>query len=134
MDNRTSPIKAFFSRIFRNYEWKVDFTENIPRHDIRSSRYSAALGYIVFIIPWVFHDDKQFARFHCNQSLINLLMSTIGAILLGSIPYAGPVLVAAQEALCLIWMIRGIVLSLRGKAVSIPLVGWITLIPYRIAG
>ena len=39
-----------------------------------------------------------------------------------------------QIVLSLIWMIRGIILAAMGKAVSIPLVGWLTIVPYRYPG
>ena len=39
-----------------------------------------------------------------------------------------------QELLCLIFAVRGMILSYQGKARSIPLVGWITILPYRLPG
>lgn len=131
-------MKEFFrklkNKLFGNYERVVDFTESIPAHDVRASKVSAVFAYIFFFAPLVFCDDKQFGRFHANQSLLNLILSTIGAVVLSFIPYAGPFLMIAQEALCLVWMIRGMILAYRGKAVSIPFVGWITLLAYRLPG
>ena len=31
-------------------------------------------------------------------------------------------------------MIRGMIYAAKGKAISIPLVGWITILPYRYPG
>lgn len=124
-------IKKIKNILFGNYEWIVDFTNDISEKDKKESKVTAALGYLCFIIPIVFHDDKQFARFHANQSLANLCLSTIGAVLLSFIPYIGIYLVIAQEVLCFGFMIRGILLALQGKALSIPLLGWITIIAYR---
>ena len=131
-------MKQFFKntkeKLFGNYERVVDFSESIPAYDRKASTISAAFAYILFFVPLVFSEDRQFARFHANQSLLNLILSTVGAVLLSFIPYIGPVLMIGQEVLCAVWLVRGIVLALRGKAVSIPFVGWITLIPYRLPG
>lgn len=109
----------------------LDYTEEIPGYDIKKSRISAAFGYLCFFIPLTLHGDRQFARFHSNQALINLLLSTVGAVVLGMIPVAGPYLLLAQEAMCLVLAVRGVVLSLQGKARGIPLLGRIEIIAYR---
>ena len=130
-------MKQFFKKtkekLFGNYERVVDFTESIPAYDRKDSRVSAAFAYLLFFVPLVFAEDRQFARFHANQSLLNLILSTLGAVLLSFVPFVGPFLMAGQELLCLVWLVRGVVLALRGKAKSIPFVGWITLIAYRVA-
>ena len=131
-------IKTFFQnrwdKLRRNYRWKVDFTDEIPVWDIQKSKPSAALGYLFFMIPMIFQDDRQFARFHCNQSILNLLLSTVMAIVWRMIPVVGPFLMLAQELICIFLAIRGMVLAARGRAVGIPLVGWITIVPYRLPG
>lgn len=38
------------------------------------------------------------------------------------------------ELFCLFNTVRGIVLSLQGKAKGIPFIGWITVVPYRLLG
>lgn len=90
------------------------------------------LGYLCFFIPMTMHDDRQFARFHANQSIINLILSTVVTVIWGMIPYVGPFLMILQELL--FFMIRGMILSYRGVARSLPLVGWITIYPYRYPG
>ena len=131
-------MKDFFrklkNKLFGRYERVVDFTGSIPAHDVRASKVSAIFAYIFFFVPLIFCEERQFGRFHANQSLVNLLLSTLGAVLLSFIPYAGPFLMIAQEALCLVWAVRGMILAARGKAVSIPFVGWITLLAYRMSG
>jgi len=131
-------MSSFFpklkNKLFGNYEWVVDFSEFITSRDVRKSRVTAVLGYLVFFIPLVFHGDSQYARFHANQSLINLLLSTVGAVLLSLIPYVGPYLMILQEAMSLVWMVRGMILAGQGRAESIPLVGWITILAYRLPG
>lgn len=117
--------------LFGNYEWIVDFTNDISEKDKKESMVTSALGYLCFMIPMVFHNDNQFARFHANQSFVNLCLSTIGAMLLSFIPFIGIYLVIIQELLCLGFGIRGAVLAVQSKALSIPLLGWITIIAYR---
>ncbi len=114
--------------------WKymrtLDVTDRISEKDIQRSRISAACAYIFFFIPLIFQEDKHFARFHCNQALLNLLLSTVGAVLLSVIPYVGPFLLLAQELTCLGFAVRGMLLAMRGKAVGLPLVGRVTLLVY----
>lgn len=124
-------MKSIGKRLFGNYEKVVDFSDLISENDKEVSRVTAALGYLCFIIPVFFHEDKQFARFHCNQSLLNLILSTVIALLWSFIPYAGVYLVLIQETACIFIAVRGIIQSLSGKAKSIPFVGWITLVAYR---
>lgn len=122
-------------KLFGNYEWKVDFTSEIPKKTKSwEARLTAAGGYLIFIIPLWFCVDNQFARFHGNQALINTALSTIIASILNCIPVIGWALAVLQLLICMLITIRGIILSLMGKAVSIPLVGWITLLRYRYAG
>ena len=131
-------MKEFFGsvrdKIFGNYEWIVDFTGSIRPRDVKKARVSSIIGYIFFFVPMIMHDDNQFARFHCDQSILNLALSTVVSVLLSLIPYIGPYLMALQEILCVIWMIRGMIYAGKGKAISIPLVGWITILPYRYPG
>lgn len=127
-------MKDFFKRLFSGYEWVVDFTGQIRRADIKKAKVSSVIGYIFFFVPMIMHGENQFARFHCNQSILNLALSTVVAVLLSLIPYVGPYLMALQELLCIIWMIRGMIYAAQGKAISIPLVGWITILPYRYPG
>lgn len=127
-------LRSIWKKLFGNYEWIVDFTASIRPKDIKKAKVSAVIGYIFFFVPMIMHDENQYARFHCNQSILNLALSTVVSVLLGAIPYAGPYLMALQELLCVIWMIRGMVLAAKGKAVSIPLVGWLTILPYRYPG
>ena len=127
-------LRSVREKLFGNYEWIVDFTGSVKPRDVKKARVSSIIGYIFFFVPMIMHEDNQFARFHCNQSILNLALSTVVSVLLSLIPYVGPYMMALQEVLCVIWMIRGMILAAKGKAVSIPLVGWITILPYRYPG
>lgn len=115
----------------KKYLTVLDFTDRMKAQDVEASRIAAALGYFFFLIPMIFHADKQFACFHCNQSFLNFLLSTAGVGVLLLIPYAGPFLAFLLEMFCLIMAVRGAILALRGRARGIPLFGWITVIAYR---
>ena len=138
-EERRAAIVAFLrkakKKLFGNYEWKVDFTDEIhPKVKSLGPRLTSAAGYLIFIIPLWFFVDNQFVRFHCNQALINTALSTLVASILNCIPVIGWALSILQLLFCFVITVRGIILSLMGKAVSIPLVGWITILHYRIAG
>ena len=127
-------IRSVRKKLFGNYEWIIDFTGAIKPRDVKKAKVSSIIGYIFFFVPMIMHDDNQFARFHCNQSILNLALSTIVSVLLSMIPYIGPYLMAVQEVLCVIWMIRGMIYAAKEKAIGIPLVGWITILAYRYPG
>ncbi len=112
----------------------VDFTEEINKKVRDKGKVVSALGYLCFFIPIVIEGENQFARFHANQSLLNLILSTLVAYILAMVPGVGIYLLFFIELFCLIFAIRGVILSLLGKARSIPLVGKITLLPYRFPG
>lgn len=111
----------------------VYYTDEISEREREEGRVSAALGYFCFLIPLMMKEDNSFAMFHCNQSLLLLLLSTVGAFLWMCLPVVGPILAVLQELFCILFMIRGIYLSAKGEAVSIPFLGWITVIAYRYA-
>ncbi len=123
-------------QIFReNYTWKLDFTEYIRRKDKTTlAKVSSAIGYLFFFVPSIMVEGNQFAQFHTNQSLLNLLLSLVGGALVGSIPYIGFVSLMLLELFCLFNVVRGIVLSLQGKCKGIPVFGYFTIVHYRFPG
>ena len=132
-------MKQFFQKIAKaireNFVWVLDFTDRIRRRDkTRLAKISSAVGYLFFLVPTVMLDDNQFGQFHANQSLLNLLLSAVGGVVLTFIPYVGIWLAMLMELFCLFNMVRGIVLSLQGKAKGIPIFGQITIIAYRLPG
>ena len=79
-------------------------------------------------------EDNQLGQFHANQSLLNLILSVVGGVLLAMIPVVGLWLSMLMQLFCIFNGIRGIVLSLQGKAKGIPVFGQITIIAYRLPG
>lgn len=127
----------FFKRFIARIDPFLDFTDEIRRRDkSKLARICCALGYLFFFIPTIMLDDNQFGQFHANQSLLNLILFVGAGILVGFFVTSQVVLWIALvlNLFCLFNTIRGIVLSLQGKAKGIPFLGWITVVPYRLIG
>ena len=132
-------MKKFFQNLIRrfreNFVWILDFSEYIRRKDkTKLAKISCAIGYLFFFVPTIMLEDNQLGQFHANQSLLNLILSVVGGVLLAMIPVVGLWLFLLMQLFCLFNGIRGIVLSLQGKAKGIPVFGQITVIPYRLPG
>lgn len=127
----------FFKRFIARIDPFLDFTDEIRRRDkSKLAKICCALGYLFFFIPTIMLDDNQFGQFHANQSLLNLILFVGAGILVGFFVTSQVVLWIALvlNLFCLFNTIRGIVLSLQGKAKGIPFIGWITVVPYRLIG
>ncbi len=132
-------MKKFFQNLIRrfreNFVWILDFSEYIRRKDkTKLAKISCAIGYLFFFVPTIMLDDNQLGQFHANQSLLNLILSVVGGTVLSMIPVVGMWLFLLMQLFCIFNGIRGIVLSLQGKAKGIPVFGQITLIAYRLPG
>ena len=132
-------MKKFFQNLIRrfreNFVWILDFSEYIRRKDkTKLAKISCAIGYLFFFVPTIMLEDNQLGQFHANQSLLNLILSVVGGVLLAMIPVVGLWLSMLMQLFCLFNGIRGIVLSLQGKAKGIPVFGQITIIAYRLPG
>ena len=132
-------MKKFFQKLIRrfreNFVWILDFSEYIRRKDkTKLAKISCAIGYLFFFVPTIMLDDNQLGQFHANQSLLNLILSVVGGTVLSMIPVVGMWLFLLMQLFCMFNGIRGIVLSLQGKAKGIPVFGQITVIPYRLPG
>ena len=91
-------------------------------------RVCAALGYIMFFVPLVMCPESRFGRFHANQSVINLLLITFGAVSCGFIPKIGWAISFFIVLMCVFNSIRGMIQALQFKAKSIPLFGRLNII------
>lgn len=132
-------MKEFFQNLIRrfreNFVWVVDFTEYIRKKDkSKVARISSALAYVFFLVPTIMLEDNQLGQFHANQGLLNLILSVVGGTVLTFIPGIGIWLALLMEVFCIFNGVRGIVLSLQGKAKGIPVFGQITIIAYRLPG
>lgn len=127
-------IKNSAAAFRSNFVWVLDFTDRVRRRDIQPGKICSAVGYLFFFVPVIMQEDNQFSHFHANQSLLNLILSSVVGTLLALIPSVGMFLMAAMELFCIFNLFRGIALSLKGEAKGIPVFGQITIIAYRLPG
>ena len=132
-------MQQFFQNAIRkfheNFVWVLDFSDQVRKRDVTTgAKVCSAIGYFFFFVPIIMQEENQFSHFHANQSLLNLILSSVVATVLTFIPYVGLYLALAMELFCLFNLVRGIVLSFRGKAKGIPVFGQINIIAYRLPG
>ena len=111
-------------------KWTEDIAGRFDKKTNDAARVSCAVGYLFFFVPIIMHPESKFARYHTNQSLILLILSMVGTLGLAQIPYAGPPLAILMLLFCLIFMIRGIILSLRGMAKHVPFFGKLVIVEF----
>ena len=95
-----------------------------------AARIASAIGYLFFFVPIVMHPESKFARYHCNQGLILLILEFVGIIGLAGVPKVGAYLSLLMVLFCLVCMIRGIILALMGKAKRIPFFGKLVIVEF----
>ncbi|MDD4797355.1 MAG: hypothetical protein PHO66_06265 [Eubacteriales bacterium] len=97
--------------------------------DIEKNKVVSALAYlgILFFLPLVVCPDSQFGRFHANQGLV-LLLANVALTLLNIIPILGQILYIVGSIVCLVFFVMGLVNTLQGKAVPLPVIGKITIL------
>ena len=96
------------------------------------ARISCAIGYLFFFVPIIMHPESKFARYHCNQGLILLLLEFLGIAGLIEVPKVGPYLSFLCLIFCLFCLVRGIILSLQGKAKRIPFFGKLVIVEFDL--
>ena len=107
-----------------------DLAKRFDKETNDQARISSAIGYLFFFVPIIMHPESKFARYHCNQGLILLMLEFIGIIGLAGIPRVGAYLSLLCVLFCLICLIRGIILALCGKAKRIPFFGKLVIIEF----
>ena len=96
------------------------------------ARVSSAIAYLFFFVPLVMHPESKFARYHCNQGLILLIIEFLGIIGLAEIPKVGGFLSFIFLLFCLVCLVRGMVLALQGKAKRIPFFGKLVIVEFDL--
>ena len=107
-----------------------DTTDQFSQDDIEQNKLMAILAYLnlLVLIPIFAAKNSPFARFHCNQGLI-LLILTIAVNVLDIAIFIIPNFVwNILKLLILILAVLGIYNAFSGKAKELPLVGGIKLI------
>lgn len=91
--------------------------------DIEKGKTMAGLAYILFFLPLIVCPDSKYAKFHANQSLLLLITSIAGNVILGIIPVIGWMLIPIYGLGVLALFIMGLINGFGGKAKRLPLIG-----------
>lgn len=119
-----------------NFFKTEDHTDKFDQEDINKNKILASIAYfgILFFIPMVLGKKSPFARFHALQGLLMTITLLITGLIVGLlclilqlVPDLGQIFgglaVFSMSVLFLIIMVFGIVTTLKGKAMELPLIG-----------
>lgn len=96
--------------------------------DIGKSKTMAGLSYFIFFLPLLACPDSKYAKFHANQSLLLLITSIAGNVILGIIPVIGWMLLPVFGVAMLILVVMGLINGFGGKAKELPIIGKFTIL------
>lgn len=96
--------------------------------DVNQNKTMAGLAYILFFLPLLSCPNSAYGRFHANQSLVLLLVSFAGNIVLGFVPFIGWALLMVLRLFVFVLFIMGIINGFNGKGQTLPVIGQITLL------
>lgn len=96
--------------------------------DVSANKIIAALGYVIFLIPFLAAPQSKFAKFHTNQGLWFNIIELLGIIFFGAVPLLGGLLKGLFNLVAFIVMVYLMVKTYQGKAYELPVVGNINLI------
>lgn len=91
--------------------------------DIEKNKTMAGLSYFIFFLPLIACPDSKYAKFHANQSLLLLLTSIVGNIILGIIPVVGWALMPVFGVVIMVFGIMGLINGFGGQAKELPIIG-----------
>ena len=111
-------------------KFSEDLAERFDKETNNQARISSALAYLFFFVPIIMHPESKFARYHCNQGLILLMLEFLGIVGLAEIPKAGAYLSFLCLLFCVFCLLRGIILALSGKAKRIPFFGKLVIVDF----
>ncbi|MBO7364777.1 MAG: hypothetical protein J6Z23_04005 [Lachnospiraceae bacterium] len=121
MDNLKEKIQEFLNT--------KDFTDQMDPADIEGNKLMGILAYLswLVLIPFFVAKESEFARFHVNQGLLLAVVEII-AVIIGLIPFVGPIIAWLVNICCAILSIIGILNVVNGKAKELPIIGSYRLI------
>ena len=92
-----------------------------------NGKLCAFLAYWLLGIIWYFADENMkknnFVKFHVKQSLILMLVSIIGSVVLGMIPFIGWLILPFFSLATLILWIVGLINAINGSEKELPIIG-----------
>jgi uncharacterized membrane protein len=96
--------------------------------DVEQNKKMAGLAYILFFLPLMCCLDSAYGRFHANQSLVLLLVSMTGDIVLSFIPLIGEILLSFFRLLMFVFCVLGLLNGFNGRGETLPIIGQIYII------
>ncbi len=119
-----------FDMTIDHSKFNEDLAVGFDKETNDQARVASAIGYFFFFVPIIMHPESKFARYHCNQGLILLMIEFLGIAGLAEIPKVGGALSLLCLVFCLFCLIRGIILALKGQAKRIPFFGKLVIVEF----
>lgn len=106
----------------------TDETSKFDQGDITANKGMACLSYlaILFIIPLLTNKGSAFTKFHINQGIVLFILGIIAGFISGFlafIPVVGGIISIVISFGLLALMLMGLINTLNGKAVRLPIIG-----------
>lgn len=123
-------------KIVKAFTETKDDTGDFTKEDIEENKVISLFAYIglLFLVPLLGASKSRYARYHTNQGLVlficEVILGALVAILL-LIPVVGKIFSIVFSAVCVIFMVLGIVNAVQGKAKELPFIGKIKLLDYN---
>jgi uncharacterized membrane protein len=105
-----------------------DIMDVFDSADIEKNKTMAGLSYLLFFLPLITCPESKYAKFHANQSLLLLIVSIAGNIILGIIPIIGWLLIPVFGIVILVFFVMGLLNGFGGKAKRLPIFGKYTIL------
>ena len=122
-----SDFKEDFEKIINT----EDSTSSFDPADVRGNLAMSILAYlsVLVLIPLFLAKNSRFARYHCNQGLILMIVEVVCWIvlgILGGLPFIGWIFRLVNGVLGVLFLILsiiGIVNVVNGRAKALPVIG-----------
>lgn len=107
-----------------------DSTNNLDPQDIEKNKVMGVLAYcgILVLIPLLAAKESKFARFHCNQGIVLLIIELILSVAGWYFPEGIAWIMNLVNIAVGILAIIGIINAIKGRAKELPLVGGLKVI------
>lgn len=107
-----------------------DSTNELDPQDIEKNKVMAVLAYcgILVLIPLMAAKESKFARFHCNQGIVLLIIELILSVAGWYFPEGIAWIMNLVNIAVGILAIIGIINAIKGRAKELPLVGGLKVI------
>ena len=92
--------------------------------DVEKNKTMAALSYIIFFLPLLTDaKDSKFAKENVRQSLMLLVVSVVGSLVLGIIPILGWLILPFFTLVIFVFYIIAFIKAIQGEFWEVPVIG-----------